>query len=174
MHKWMYGPRGTGFLFVKRSKIERIWPLLASWSNKPAHSIEKFEEVGTVFKALPASIPEAIAFNRQIGQESKSARLTYLRSRWAIPLRQHPRIRLLTDIEAEPGTGFGAFDIEGMDNGLFERNLLEEFGISVRAFEMEEDRSMAGIHLSPGLANTVEEIERFVEATLTIINRSDC
>ncbi|CAK7262105.1 MULTISPECIES: aminotransferase class V-fold PLP-dependent enzyme [unclassified Shinella] len=172
LHKWMYGPRGTGFLHVRKDQIAKIWPLFASWSNKPADSIEKFEEVGTVFKALPASIPEMISFNRDIGQAEKSARLRYLRDRWASRLRHHERIRLLTDIDAAPGTSFGGFVVEGMDAEHFARVLLDEFDIHVKAFTMEEDASMTGIHLSPGLANTVEEIDSFVEATLAILARS--
>ncbi|MDQ0512984.1 aminotransferase class V-fold PLP-dependent enzyme [Ancylobacter amanitiformis] len=172
LHKWMYGPRGTGFLHVRREKIADVWPLFASWSGKPVDSIEKFEEVGTVFKALPASIPEAIAFNRGIGQAEKSARLRYLRDRWAGRLGEHERIRLLTDIAADPGTGFGGFVIDGLDGEDFARTLREEFAINVRAFAMDEDPAMRGIHLSPGLPNTVEEVDRFVEATFAILARS--
>ena len=167
----MYGPRGTGFLYVRRSSIDKVWPLFASWSKKPADSIEKFEEVGTVFKALPASIPETIAFNNEIGQAEKSARLRYLRDRWARQLQAHERICLLTDIEADPGTGFGAFLVDGMEPEEFAAALLSDYGISVKAFAMEENETMKGIHLSPGLANTVEEIDRFVEATQAILAR---
>ena len=171
LHKWMYGPRGTGFLYVRREAIARVWPLFASWSNKPADSIEKFEEVGTVFKALPAAIHETIAFNRDIGQKEKSARLRYLRDRWARQLATHERIRLLTDLDADPGTGFGAFQVDGMDPEEFAAMLLADHGINARAFTMEEDPALKGIHLSPGLANTVEEVDRFVEAATAILRR---
>ncbi len=171
LHKWMYGPRGTGFLYVRRDAIAKVWPLIASWSNKPADSIEKFEEVGTVFKALPAAIPVAIAFNRELGQAEKSARLRYLRDRWARPLGALDGVKLLTDLDAEPGTGFAAFQIENMDPEDFASALLVEFGISVKPFAMEEDPSLVGIHLSPGLANTIREIDLFVDAAATIVMR---
>lgn len=171
LHKWMFGPRGTGFLFVRRERIADIWPLWASWSNKPVHSIEKFEEVGTVFKALPAAIPDALDFNLAIGQEEKSARLRYLRERWVVPLSAHERVRILTDIHARPGTGFGAFTVEGMENKAFTKLLFDEFKIHVLAFEMEEDPSLKAIHVSPSLSNSIEEVDRFVEAAFTILDR---
>ncbi len=171
LHKWMYGPRGTGFLYVKRERIADIWPIFASWSNKPVDSIEKFEEVGTVFKALPAAIPDMLVFNEAIGQANKSARLRHLRQLWAAPLRNEPRVRMLTDLDATPGTSFGAFTIDGIENADFARTMLEKFQIGVRAFVVDEDHAKKGIHLSPGLANTSDEIERFVAATRTILAR---
>ncbi|QOF75473.1 aminotransferase class V-fold PLP-dependent enzyme (plasmid) [Aminobacter sp. SR38] len=171
LHKWMYGPRGTGFLYVRRDKIADVWPMWASWSNKPVDSIEKFEEVGSVFKALPASIPDALAFNLQIGQEEKAARLRYMRNRWMIPLSRHEKVTMLTDIDAEPGTGFGAFVLDGIDHGQFAKALLDEFKINVLSFAMDEDPSLKGIHVSPGLSNSLEEIDRFVEATDIVLGR---
>jgi isopenicillin-N epimerase len=171
LHKWMFGPRGTGFLYVRRERIADIWPLWASWSNKPVDSIEKFEEVGTVFKALPAAIPDALDFNLAIGQEEKSARLRYLRERWVAPLSAHERVRILTDIQAKPGTGFGAFTVDGLENKAFTKLLFDEFKIHVLAFEMEEDPSLKGIHVSPSLSNSIAEVDRFVEAAFTILDR---
>src|SRR3954451_24369278 len=46
LHKWLYAPKGTGLLYVKREKIEKLWPLMAA-ESKQASDIRKFEEVGT-------------------------------------------------------------------------------------------------------------------------------
>src|SRR5258708_28697735 len=46
LHKWLYSPKGTGLLYVKRDKIEKLWPLMAA-ESKQAPDIRKFEEIGT-------------------------------------------------------------------------------------------------------------------------------
>ena len=46
LHKWLYAPKGTGFLFVRKEKIEKVWPLMAA-EQKQASDIRKFEEIGT-------------------------------------------------------------------------------------------------------------------------------
>src|SRR5215475_5138366 len=45
LHKWLYSPKGSGLLYVKRDKIEKIWPLMAAEAKQSA-DIRKFEEVG--------------------------------------------------------------------------------------------------------------------------------
>src|SRR5438552_16918157 len=46
LHKWLYAPKGTGLLYVKRDKIEKLWPLMAA-EAKQSSDIRTFEEIGT-------------------------------------------------------------------------------------------------------------------------------
>src|SRR5438067_11360236 len=34
LHKWLYAPKGTGLLYVKRDKIGKLWPLMAAESKQ--------------------------------------------------------------------------------------------------------------------------------------------
>ncbi|MFN9297353.1 MAG: aminotransferase class V-fold PLP-dependent enzyme, partial [Acidobacteriota bacterium] len=46
LHKWILAPVGTGFLYVKREKIAKLWPLMAAPASM-TDNIRKFEEIGT-------------------------------------------------------------------------------------------------------------------------------
>ncbi|MDQ2937148.1 MAG: aminotransferase class V-fold PLP-dependent enzyme, partial [Acidobacteriota bacterium] len=77
LHKWLYAPKGTGLLYIKREKIARIWPLMAA-ESKQSSDIRKFEEIGTHSAAPKLAIGEALLFHNGIGGKRKEARLRYL------------------------------------------------------------------------------------------------
>src|SRR3954463_11351748 len=80
LHKWMLAPVGTGFLYMRRENIAKVWPLTPAAASK-ANDIRKFEEVGTHPAANHNAIAEALAFHQAIGTERKAARLRYLTDR---------------------------------------------------------------------------------------------
>src|SRR3989442_319234 len=47
LHKWLLAPHGTGFLYVRKAKIERVWPMMAAPPEMNAN-IRKFEEFSCV------------------------------------------------------------------------------------------------------------------------------
>jgi selenocysteine lyase/cysteine desulfurase len=89
LHKWLLAPIGTGFLYVRREKIERLWPMMPAPESMQAN-IRKFEEIGTHPAANHNAIAEALAFHQGIGAERKAARLRYLRNRWMNALKGQP------------------------------------------------------------------------------------
>src|SRR3989442_9584173 len=81
LHKWLYAPKGTGMLYVKRDKIEKLWPLMAA-ESKQKSDIRKFEEIGTHSAAPKLAIGEALLFHNGIGGKSKEKRLRFLFPYW--------------------------------------------------------------------------------------------
>src|SRR4030095_4032015 len=101
LHKWLFAPIGTGFLYVRREKQKKIWPLMAA-PAKMDEDVRKYEEIGTHPAANHNAIAAALAFHREIGAERKAARLRWLRDRWAKRLTAaNPRGKLLTPLTAE-------------------------------------------------------------------------
>ena len=117
LHKWTYAPIGTGFLYVRKSRIASTWSMMASDATQD-NDIRKFEEIGTHPAANHNAISEALLFNENLGIDRKAARLRYLRDRWANRLAQHPKCRILhsSDPAQSCGIGFLGF-ARGVDGG---------------------------------------------------------
>jgi selenocysteine lyase/cysteine desulfurase len=74
LHKWLHTPIGAGFLYVRREKIAKVWPMMAA-AKERTDNIRKFEEIGTHPQANFNAVSVALTFHRGIGAERKIARL---------------------------------------------------------------------------------------------------
>jgi selenocysteine lyase/cysteine desulfurase len=114
LHKWLYAPKGAGMLYVRRDKIERIWPLMAAEKPKSA-DIRKFEEIGTHPAANKLAIGEAILFHNGIGAARKEARLRYLSRYWMNQLKDAPKVRFHTSFDPRQSCAIANVEIEGVE-----------------------------------------------------------
>src|SRR2546422_6695881 len=114
LHKWLLAPHGTGFLYVRKEKIAKLWALMAAPPEMDGN-IRKFEEIGTHPAANHNAIAEALSFHEGIGAERKAARLRYLFQRWAKRLGAQPKVRILTPYDAAQSCGLASFSVEGLD-----------------------------------------------------------
>jgi isopenicillin-N epimerase len=161
LHKWTYAPIGTGFLYVRRSRIPETWSLMASDKTQTS-DIRKFEEIGTHPAANHNAISEALAFNENLGIDRKAARLRYLRDRWANRLAQHPKCRILhsTDPAQSCGIGFVSF-APGIDGAKMRETLINKYGIITTYMPHEE---YSGLRVTPNVYSTLSEIDTFTRA----------
>jgi isopenicillin-N epimerase len=166
LHKWLLAPVGTGFLYVKKPSIPKIWPLMAA-TEAMSGNIRKFEEIGTHPAANHNAIAAALAFHRAIGADRKIARLRYLRGRWASRLSDAtPRARLLSPDETERSCGIGLLHVEGLDPQALKDRLWEKHRIITVAIKHAE---FSGLRITPNVDTTVEEIDVFVDAVLKAV-----
>ncbi len=160
LHKWLFAPHGTGLLFVRRSEIPNVWPLMAA-PDRMDGDIRKFEEIGTHPAANALAIGEALTFHQGIGAARKEARLIYLRDRWADRLLETGRIVLNTSQRPGFACGIGNVRIEGIDTPELAEWLWTKHRIFTVAIGHPE---CTGIRVSPSVYSTLEEVDRFAEA----------
>ncbi len=159
LHKWLYAPKGSGLLYVKRDRIPKIWPLMAA-ESKQASDIRKFEEVGTHSAAPRLAIGEAILFHRGIGGKRKEERLRYLSRYWMNRLKDVPRVRFNTSFDNNQSCAIANVDIEGIDPVKIGNYLFDKHRIFTTPILHEEFR---GIRITPNLYTTLSELDRFCD-----------
>ena len=160
LHKWLFSPHGTGFLYVRKEKIPSLWPLMAA-PEEMRNNIRKFEEIGTHPVAIHNAISEALTFHEGIGIERKAARMRYLKDRWARRLAENPRVKILTSFDPQQSCGLGFFSVEGLDHGKLGTLLWEKHRIIVTPMAHHD---FSGIRITPSVYTTVQEIDTFCSA----------
>lgn len=167
LHKWLFAPFGTGMLYVRRSKIAGLWPLMAAQVSQ-REDVRKFEEIGTHPVAVPLAIAEALEFHRLLTPERKAARLIHLRDRWVTRLAAHDRVRLNTPLEPGRSAGIANVHVEGVDTPALVTHLWEAHRILVAGIG---HRDCDGLRVSPSVYSTPEEVDRFCEAIESVLTR---
>jgi selenocysteine lyase/cysteine desulfurase len=167
LHKWLLAPHGTGFLYVRKAKIPKLWPMMAAPAAMDG-DIRKYEEIGTHPAANHLAIAEALTFHEAIGGERKAARLRYLRDRWARRLEGQQGIRLLTSFDPAQSCGLANVSLAGVDPRALAEHLWQRRRIIVTPIVHEE---FQGLRVTPNVYTTLGEIDTFAEEMERVIAR---
>ena len=160
LHKWLFAPHGTGFLYVRKDKIKDLWPLMAA-AEKQTDDIRKFEEIGTHPAANYLAIAEALTFHHGLGAKRKERRLIHLRDYWAKALREHDRVTLHTSLKPGFACGIANVQVQGIETGKLQKWLWDAHRILTVAIKHDE---FEGLRVSPSVYTTHAELDRFVDA----------
>lgn len=167
LHKWLMAPHGTGFLYVRREHIAKLWPLMPSHPGQ-ANDVRKLEEIGTHPAGARAAIADAIRFHLAVGAERKAARLRYLTLRWANALKSHPRVKILSSLEAGQTWALAMVDIDGVDPQRLAQQLFDRHRIVINAMVTQGRPGpvfdFRGLRVTPNIYTTPAEIDKFVMA----------
>src|SRR5688500_9927961 len=159
LHKWIYAPKGSGLLYVRRDKIEKLWPLMAA-ESKQASDIRKFEEVGTHPAAPRLAIGEAMLFHNGIGGKRKEARLRYLSRYWMNRLKDVPKIGFNTSFDPNQSCAIANVKVDGIDPTAIGSYLFNKHRIFTTPIVHEEFK---GIRITPNVYTTLNELDRFCD-----------
>jgi selenocysteine lyase/cysteine desulfurase len=157
LHKWIYAPKGTGMLYVRKDKIPHIWPLMAA-DDKEKTDIRKYEEIGTHSAAMRLAIGESILFHNAIGAKRKEERLRYLSRYWMDRIKDIPKVGFNTSFEPRQSCAIANFKIDGVDPGQLGGYLMAKHHIFTTPIVHDE---FSGIRITPNVYTTLWELDRF-------------
>jgi selenocysteine lyase/cysteine desulfurase len=157
LHKWIYAPKGTGMLYVKKDKIAKVWALMAS-EDKNKNDIRKFEEIGTHSAAMRLAIGEAVLFHNAIGGKRKEERLRYLSRYWMNNLKAIPKVGFNTSFDPAQSCAIANFKIDGIDPVALGSYLMAKHKIFTTPIVHDE---FTGIRITPNVYTTLWELDRF-------------
>jgi selenocysteine lyase/cysteine desulfurase len=160
LHKWLFAPKGTGMLYVRRDKIERVYALMAA-EERQASDIRKFEETGTRSAAPRLAIGEALLFHAGVGAARKEARLRYLARYWMNRVKDVPRVRFHTSFDPRQSCAIANVQVEGAEPYALHNYLMNAHKIFTTPIIHED---FSGTRVTPNLYTTVAELERFCDA----------
>jgi isopenicillin-N epimerase len=164
LHKWLLAPHGTGFLYVRKEKIEKLWPMMAAPASMNAN-IRKFEEIGTHPAANHNAIAEALTFHESIGCERKAARLRYLRSLWTERLSRFPNVTIRTSPDPAQSCGVVLVSVEGKKAPVLAEELWKQRILVVAIVH----KDFEGLRVTPNIYTTPREIDLFASAMERLI-----
>lgn len=164
LHKFLSAPIGTGMMWVKSDKIERLWPLTCN--DKPHSSdIRKFETLGTRSFPLEQGIGEAINFHEGIGSKRKEERIRYLKNYWASRVQTVAKVKLHTSLDPRYSCAICGVSVDGMTPADLENALFNQYKIHTVGIAWENIRC---VRVTPHVYTTTADLDKLVRAIQTI------
>lgn len=164
LHKWLSVPLGAGILYVNKTRIENVWPLMGD-GEKQKNKIRRLNHVGTHPVHTDLTINDSIDYYEMIGHERKEARLRYLQLYWSDKVRNIPKIIVNTPADPSRSCGIANVGIEGITPADLAQRLLKEHKIYTVAIDYANIR---GCRITPNLYTTTQELDQFVKALKTL------
>jgi len=159
LHKWILGPAGTGFMYVRENARDRI---KTSFSADATIDSPNLAPGGTADFPVRAALGTAIEFCNALGAEQIERRCRYLSDYLKSGLKGINGVTILSG--STPSTSCpGSTIFEKVDLDAVKAVSLFEERIGTHIDEHQRDGHNA-IRVSTHIYNTTEEIDRFLEA----------
>ena len=160
LHKFLSAPIGSGMLWIKKEKIEKIWPLVCN--DKPRSAdIRKFETLGTRSFPIEQGIGEAVNFQNAIGNKRKEERIRYLKNYWAERVSVNPKVKIHTSLKPQYSCSICGVSIDGMTPGELDSALFNNYKIHTVGIVWE---NISCVRITPHVYTRIEDLNKLVRA----------
>lgn len=159
-HKWLMGPKGTGFLYISKEAGSLIQPVQREDGLR-------FVAPSTGVGSLPlvVGLGAAVEAMRQRGMATVEKRVIELRDRAYAGLSKIPAIQLVSPPPGPLTTALVSFKLpDAVDSRAFRDLLLKKYAIVLK---VGEKRWFNGNRISPHIFNTEADIDAALKAIRT-------
>jgi isopenicillin-N epimerase len=138
-HKWMFGPRGTGFVWAKPAVWEKMRPVIPTFTSpdvfeaweqehepQPPARAAWFSPGGFQAYEHYWALPAAFHFHQNIGPARITARIHELNGQMKEGLARMPHVQLYTPRDESLSAGIVCFDVKGMKPQEVVKRLLDQ------------------------------------------------
>lgn len=179
--KYLRAPRGTGFLYVRQSRLEGLEPCFmdtaaAEWQTSQSYQLRQDArrlESWEANRANQLGLAEAINYANRLGLANIQARINQLADYLKFILRKLPEVRLSETKSSQ--SGIVSFDIVGKDLAQIQKHLeTKQINTSlvlpsVSRIDLKQRGFARLLRASVHYYNTEAEIEQFGESLEQII-----
>ncbi len=165
-HKWFVGPKETGILYVRKDRVDKLWPNLVGvgWKQSKDNAARKFSTLGQRDDAAVSAMAKTVEFHNHLGRERVEARIRELVGALRQGIRKNvPSAEFVTPEESRYNAGVLVFELPGIDlsNALATLYENHHIGCTVRRGKF--------IRFCPHIYNTMDEVEKVVAAVRSLI-----
>ncbi|HSC54695.1 MAG TPA: aminotransferase class V-fold PLP-dependent enzyme [Phnomibacter sp.] len=160
LHKFLSAPVGSGMLWIKKEKIEKIWPLTCN-SEPQSADIRKFETLGTRSFCIEQAIGEAVNFQQAIGSKRKEERIRYLKNYWAEKAIQIPKVKLHTSLKPQYSCAIAGVSIDGLKPEELDSKLFSKYKIHTVGINWE---NIHCVRVTPHVYTRIQDLDKLVTA----------
>ena len=159
-HKWFCGPKEVGLLYVKQERIPQIWANIVApgWGNDADPDVKgarKFESFGQRDDAALSSIATTADFHNMVQPARVEARTLELAAALKAGLKR-AGAKLVTPEKQELSGGVCIIEVPSSNGHKILDAMYNDHGIA--------GSTAGGLRLCPHIYNTMEHIERTIEA----------
>lgn len=160
LHKWLATPLGAGILYVRRDRIEKLWPIYGD-ESVAAGDIRKLNHTGTHPVHTDLTIERSLAFHEMIGGARKEARLRYLQQYWTGRVRGLPKVVMNTPTDPKRSCAIANVGVKGLTPADLARILLEKYRVYTVAID---GAGVHGVRVTPQVYTSTADLDTFVHA----------
>jgi len=172
-HKWLSGPKGTGFFYIRKESLDSIYPAfvgagslqkadIATGEVELQNSARRFE-YGTRSWAVTAGLKYSLDWFTQLGWENVYKHIEILVGYLKDRIKESPVLESITPEDFEASSGLTSFTIKEHQAGEVSKRIREDWKIHVRVIPHYN-----AIRISSAHFNTTEDIDRLIEAVETV------